>query len=101
MFSESDGGVLYHYYRLADEDGGVAASGIDTTTTGDSHDLGQAIDVLFNTSLYDNADKGAGFGHINSAYLRTSLGAFRAGNAYGTNDGEIAGRGLVEVGLNF
>jgi alginate production protein len=99
LFSASDAGVIYHYYRLADDATGLISSGVNDTLSGDSHDVGQGIDLLFNTGLYERADKQAG--QFNSAYLRTSLGAFRAGDAYGANEGEIAGRALVEVGLNF
>lgn len=98
MFQASDAGVLYHYYRLADAATSVTSS-VNGTLNGRDNDLGQGIDLLFNTSLYESDNIRAG--HINSAYLRTSLGAFRAGDAYGTNEGEIAGRGLIELGFNF
>jgi hypothetical protein len=99
LLQASDGGIVYHYYRLADTAAALPSSGVNNVLNGSDHDLGHAVDFLFNSNLYQDNDIRAG--HINKIYLRTSVGAFRAGSAYGSNEGEFAGRGLVELGFDF
>jgi hypothetical protein len=99
LFTASDGGIVYRYYRLAEPTTGLSSSGVNNTLNGRDRDLGHGLDLLFNTDLYQNTNQRNG--RIQDVYLRSSLGAFRAGSAYGSNEGEVAGRGLVELGFNF
>lgn len=99
IFKASDAGLIYHYYRLAESANSLSTSGVNNTLNNNDRDLGHGVDLLFNTNLYENTN-GNTYG-VKEVYLRSSLGAFRAGEAYGNNEGEIAARGLVEVGFNF
>jgi alginate production protein len=96
VFQSSDVGLLYRYYRLAEPANALPSSGVNNTLNNDDRDLGHEIDLLFNTDISRHFNMGE-----KEAYLRTSLGAFRAGDAFGTNEGEVAARGLVELGVNF
>lgn len=90
---------FYHYYALAEADGSVAASGIDAPVNGDDRDLGHGLDIMFNLDVakqfnYDPvvADQ------IN---LKTTLGGFVAGSAYGAAEDETALRGQIDLNIRF
>lgn len=99
VFRASDTGVLYRYYRLAENAGSLSSGGVTTTLGGGSKSLGQGVDLLFNTDILKEAD--LNIGHVQDLSLRSSLGFFRSGDAFGAAKGETAVRGLVEVKVGF
>jgi hypothetical protein len=99
VLTAADAGILYRYYRLADTATSLSQSGVLNTLNDTSHDLGQGIDVLFNMDLLKQYNMT--MAKVHDFTLRTSLGGFRTGSAYGTADGKIVLRGLAELKLNF
>jgi hypothetical protein len=99
VLESSDVGLLYRYYRLAEPANALPSSGVGNVLNNDDHDLGHEIDALFNMDVsrhFGMDPKGK-----KRVHLRTSLGAFRAGAAFGGDEGEIAMRGLIELGFDF
>lgn len=99
VMEASDIGAVYRYYRLDEPATTLMSSGIYDTLNGTDTGLGQGVDFLFNMDVLKEAHL-ASTG-VQDVKFRSSLGFFRAGNAYGTSDGEVAARGLVEVKVGF
>lgn len=95
VLDASDAGLIYRYYRLDEPTTALAASGLENTLNGVDRSLGQGVDLLFNMDI----PKETGFtvSHVEDMKLRSSLGVFRASDAFGAGDGEYAVRGLVEL----
>lgn len=100
VFAASDVGAIYRYYRLADAAAALPASGVENNLDGVDKYLGQGVDLLFNTDILKDADLTPTKG-VTDVTLRSSLGFFWAGKAYGSADGDVAARGLVEVRVGF
>ncbi len=100
VFEAADVGAIYRYYRLADAANSLPSSGLVNNLDGIHKDLGQGIDLLFNTDILKEAHLASTRG-VTDVTLRSSLGFFWAGKAYGTGDGDMATRGLVEVKIGF
>jgi hypothetical protein len=100
VFDAASAGVIYRYYRLADAATSLPSSGVVNNLDGVHKNLGQGLDLLFNTDILKEAHLAASHG-VTDVTLRSSLGFFWAGKAYGTGDGDVAARGLVEVKIGF
>ena len=99
VLKASNVGIIYRYYRLDEQAVSLVSSGINNTLDGVNRELGQGVDILFNMNILKERQ-------INSEYvqdvvLRSSLGFFRSGKAYGTEDGEVVVRGLAELKIGF
>lgn len=100
VFKTSDVSMLYHHYRLDEPATALETSGIDAPLNGNDHDLGQGVDVMLNVDIASE------FSLTNTPFdsidLKTTLGVFRSGDAYGPDgDGETAARGLTELRFRF
>jgi alginate production protein len=92
----SDFGGIYRFYRLADPAASLDSSGISNNAlNGINRQLGQGIDFLFNMDLMKEGVVETKA--VQDVALRSSLGFFRSGAAYGASRGETAVRGLVEL----
>jgi alginate production protein len=99
VLDASNAGILYRYYRLDDPAAALSSSAIYNTLDGVHRQLGQGVDFLFNMDILKERQMNATAVH--DVNLRSSLGFFRSGNAYGAADGETAMRGLVELKVGF
>lgn len=95
----SDVSAQYHYYRLAQNATSLTTSGITAPLNGTDKYLGQGLDVMVNVDVSKELNiKRPGFDRIG---LKTTLGAFKAGDAYGTAKGETALRGQLDLRFSF
>jgi hypothetical protein len=99
LLAASDAGVIYRYYRLADDASSIVSSGIVDSLNGTSKNLGQGVDFVFNTDVLKETT--ANIQHVQSLTFRSSLGFFRSGDAYGPASDQTAVRGLVELKVGF
>lgn len=99
VLEASNIGAVYRYYRLNEPAGALTASGVNNVLNGTDRDLGHGVDILFNSDILKEAN--LGFNRVEDVSLRSSLGFFRSGDAFGAADDEIAVRGLVEVKVGF
>jgi hypothetical protein len=99
VMQASDIGVIYRYYRLDEPATALPASGVLNTLNGVDRDLGHGLDVLFNVDIL--REWNMNMTRVHDMDLRTSVGAFRTGSAYGANDGEYVLRGLAELKVSF
>lgn len=90
---------FYRYYALAEAEGSETVGAIDASVNGEDTDLGHGLDVILNLDVgkqfnYDPiiADK------IN---LKTTLGGFKAGEAYGDAEDETALRAQIDLNVRF
>lgn len=100
ILNSSDLNLLYHSYWLDEEEGDIRSSRINADFDGSGKHLGQEADLVWNLKLHDELPI---FSKLSDqALLRTSVGAFKAGEAFAPNDSdEYAFRGLVEFRLKF
>jgi len=91
-------GLIYRYYRLSSP-ATSAIGGVPTGLNGTDRDLGQALDVLFNLDMMKELNIFSK--NAQGLSLRTALGLFREGAAYGPDEGRCVARGLVEVKVSF
>jgi alginate production protein len=99
VLAASDAGLIYRRYRLSDPATSISSSGVFNTLDGAHRDLGQGVDLLFNMDVLK--ETATTLAHVQSLELRSSLGFFRSGDAYGAAKGENAVRGLVELKAAF
>ena len=99
VLEASNIGAVYRYYRLDQAATALVTSGVENNLNGVDHDLGQGVDLLFNTDLLKDVQPQVK--NVQDVSFRSSLGFFRAGDAFGTREGDIAVRGLVEVKVGF
>lgn len=99
VLKASDVGAVYRYYLLDKPVTSLPSSGVANVLNGNDRDLGQGVDLLFNMDLSKEYDLNTGMARNLS--LRSSLGFFRAGDAYGTGEGDVATRGLVELKISL
>lgn len=99
MFTATDLTGLYHYYRLDEQATSLLTSGITATLNNSSRDLGHGMDLIFSSNLTD--EFGLDTGAVGPLIFKTTLGAFRAGDAYGAADDEWSSRGYVELQIRF
>lgn len=99
VFTASDVSAKYHYYRLSEDATSLATSGITAPLNGSDKDLGHGIDVMLNVDVSEEFGiKRRGFDNID---FKTTLGAFKAGEAYGSADDETALRGQMDLSFRF
>ena len=98
-FSACDVGLIYRYYRLADNATSLSSLFVNAPLDGRDKNLGQGVDLLFNMNI--QKEFSLTLPQLKDLSLRTSLGLFRAGSAYGTASGETAVRGLAELRITF
>ena len=92
-------GTIYHYYRLDDESTSIPTSGVSAPLSGTDADLGHGVDVVLDMDVSQELDiHQKGFDRIG---LKTTLGGFFAGDAYGAGEGETAFRAQVDLSLRF
>jgi alginate production protein len=91
--------TMYHFYHLDEEDASIPTSGIDAPLNGTDSELGHGLDVMLNMDL--TKQFGIPDETINRVALKTTLGAFKAGEAYGLGEDETAYRGQVELRFRF
>lgn len=99
VFKFSDVSAMYHYYRLAEEATSLSTSGISADLNGSDTELGHGFDVMLNMNVSKELDLKPGI--IDQIGFRTTLGAFQAGEAYGTAEDETAFRGQMELKFKF
>ena len=99
VMDASNMGAIYRYYRLDHAATSLASSGVSNVLNGTDRDLGQGVDLLFNMDVLK--DTNVKFGRVQDVAFRSSLGFFRAGDAFGGGDGNTAVRGLVELKVGF
>jgi hypothetical protein len=99
LFQSSNLTALYHYYRLDEDKGRLGSTGISSPLTAGKADLGHAIDVMLNVNL--TKELGLSTRYVDGIEFRTNVGLFRAGDAYGAEDGEYTFRGVSELRFRF
>ena len=95
----TDFSMMYYRYRLADNGSPLRSSRIRQRTGGDSHDVGQELDVYLTSDLEQQFDFDLPLAR--TLQFRSSLGLFKAGDAYQSAEDEIAVRGLAELVVRF
>ena len=84
---------------MAQDATSLRSSGVDGALNGNDHYVGQGLDLITNVALGD--DFGLKGSYLKDTKLRIALGGFDAGSAYGTEDDEMAYRGLMELKFRF
>lgn len=102
-FLESgEAGLRYFLYRLDEDASSLRSSGISATLNGKDKNVGQALDFTADIpwgEMFDvNKDH---FLRKRKVSSRLRLGAFRAGDAYGSAEGETAFRAMMEFRMRF
>lgn len=95
----SDISLIYHYYRRDDGAGPLRSTRLGTAPSTSDRDIGHGLDLSYNIDL--GKAFGANMPYLKNVSFRSAAGAFRAGQAYGANDGEYAFRGLAEIQARF
>lgn len=99
VFKASDISGMYHYYRLSEDATSLATSGISAALNGTDKSLGQGLDVMLNVDV--SQEFGIKRKYLDNIDFKTTLGAFKAGDAYGSADGETAYRGQFDLSFKF
>ncbi len=89
---------FYRYYRLAEEEGAIVGA-VTGDLNGEDSDLGHGFDIVLNTNL--TKQFGLEQNLVKRVNLKTTLGAFHAGDAWGDEEGETALRGQIDLGVRF
>jgi alginate production protein len=99
VLKASDIGAIYRYYRLDEPATSLVTSGVENVLNGTDRQLGQGVDFLFNMDVLK--ERQMNNTQLRDLAVRTSLGFFRSGDAYGAANDETAVRGLVELRAGF
>lgn len=99
LLPATDMSLLYHRYWLDEQSGSLGSTRIRQNVTGLDYDVGQELDLVFNSDL--TQELGLTKSMMDRVALRASLGAFRAGDAFGPGAGEVTWRGLIELQGSF
>lgn len=96
-----NGDLNFHYYSYwrANDKTGLLSNGIDQRLSNKGNHIGQALDVSTNYNIDALLQKS--LSNIKKANLRLKLGSFYSGDAYGTNENELAVRGTAEINIKF
>jgi hypothetical protein len=89
LFSSSSLDLVYHYYRLAEPSFFLRDSSLEAALDGRHRDLGQAIDLVLAVEEWERYE------------FHVGLSAFRAGAAFGPDDGNWSFGGFVDFAINF
>ncbi len=99
VFKATDISGIYHYYRLDKKAASLSTGGISAPLNNEDHDLGHGVDILINTNL--SQEFGFDASVVGPVTMKTSIGAFRSGAAYGAAEGEWSSRGYMELQIKF
>lgn len=99
VFDASDAGIIYRYYRLDEPAAALASTRVMNALNGVDRDLGHGVDLMFNMDVLEEMHWQ--LPQVENVKLRSSLGFFHTGDAFGPNDGETAVRGLVELKIKL
>lgn len=99
LFMSSDLTFLYHVYFLDEKAAPLGSASVSGTLTGEDSNLGQGLDAVASFDL--SSELGLTSTFFDKTSLKMALGAFRAGDAYGIDEGETAMRGAVELRFRF
>jgi len=99
VLKASDLNVNYFSYWLDKEETGLRSNQISAPLNGNDNYLGQALDI--STNLNIGKEMNLTTPVLKNSALRLKLGGFKAGEAYGTEDGEYAYRGTTELRVKF
>lgn len=99
LFTSSDLTFLYHAYFLDEKAAPLGSASVTGTLTGTDSNLGQGLDAVASFDLSKELGLTAPF--LDRTSLKMALGAFRAGDAYGADEGETAMRGVMEIRFRF
>jgi len=89
---------LYHYYRL-DKKATSMGSKVDAPLDGVHKNIGHAFDIVSTIDL--NKEMFFGGNALRDTYLKTSIGSFIAGDAYGAASGKKSYRASLSLWLKF
>lgn len=96
------GGALalnYFNYWLDEKTGLLRSAGINAPLNGTDAYLGQAMDIVLYMPIADNMRADGGW--MESIGSRFVIGGFKAGDAYGAAEDEVAWRGTAELRVRF
>lgn len=99
LLQDSDMSVNYFSYWLDDEGTGLIDDRISALFNGEDSHVGQAIDLSTNINIGKELNRNERY--LKDTALRFKLGGFKAGDAYGDEEGEYAFRGSSEVRMKF
>ena len=99
VLKDSDLSLKYHYYRLAEDATTMATSGITAALNGTDKNLGHGLDVMLNLDVSE--ELGLTRRGLDKIGLKTTFGTFKAGDAYGAAEDEVAVRGQVDLSFRF
>ena len=90
---------FYHYYALAEAEGSTSVGAIDADVNGEDTDLGHGLDLMFNLDVAEQFNYDPVI--VDKINLKTTLGGFRAGDAYGDAQDETALRAKIDLNVRF
>ncbi len=89
LFESSSIELVYHYYRQDEAAATLRESRVKASAGGSNPDLGHEIDLIVGLEEWE---------HIEIELIGS---VFRAGSAFGSREGEIAGLGIFKMDYNF
>ena len=95
----SDVNAFYHYYRLAENATSFRQASIAAPLNGTDKSVGQGLDIVFNMNLSDSF--GWTIPGLQDTRLKLTASGFKAGDAFGTADGETSFRSFAELQIRF
>ena len=99
FFEATDFSVIYHHYQLDEEAGDLRSNRVRVSPTGTDSHLGDGLDIVLNSDLDEEFE--LQMPYVDGLSLRSSLGLFKAGEAYDAGEDEVVVRGLTEIQLSF
>ncbi len=99
LFNQGDLNLHYYSYWRDNNDTGLLSNGLDQNLSNSSSHIGQSLDISANYPL-DQIFKSQ-LPQIRSSLLRLKFGSFYSGQAYGTNENELALKTTAEVSIKF
>lgn len=90
---------FYHYYHLDENAADMRQSSVSAPLNGTDKSLGQEFDVILNLNVKNALNLSDTW--LDNAKLRTSVGVFDAGAAYGAAEDEKSVRGFTELVFYF
>ncbi len=99
VLKDSNIGFIYHYYQLDEDATSLSTSGITAPLNGTDKELGHGMDLVLDFGVSEEFGiTQKGFDKIG---LKTTVGGFSAGDAYGTAEGEFSYRAQVDLSFRF
>lgn len=81
--------IVYHRYRLAERAGSLRGTALEFTLTGLDQDVGDGLDVVLGLEEWERFE------------FEFTVSAFRAGRAFGVDEGSKSYRGLISMRVAF